>query len=100
MAKMTTSEAVRVATKNAAKMPGKYSFKAAKTSGLYWVFKLENEADKYIVNTAGDGSCDCPFGVENGICKHQVFLADELAYDASLAQRAEEYEEARHELAL
>ena len=49
-------EAQQTAERNAAKMQG-YTFEAAKTPGLFWIFNPEGV--KYLTNPV-TGYCDCP----------------------------------------
>ena len=90
---MTTVDmqrAERIAQAGAAKMTGQgYTFKPARTEGLFWVIKPGGEG-KYLANSFNT-YCGCPFGQENGICKHSVWLHDELNFAASVDARAAEW---------
>ena len=83
---MTTEQATAVAERNAAKMTGQgYTMRAGRTEGFYFVTKPDGEKNYLVV--AFSGRCECPFNKENGVCKHGVWVADELACAASVEAR-------------
>lgn len=97
--KVTTKiQAERIARTGAAKMTAQgYSYKQSAANPS--VFRVVRpDGGFYFVQVEGPGTklhCMCPFFAESSpfdTCKHLVWLSDELAYEAALEARCEEYD--------
>ena len=78
MTTVDTMRAERIAKAGAAKMTAQgYTFNLFPMSRVAG-HVVKADGTRYAVNTF-TGKCACPFHKENGICKHQVWLRDELA---------------------
>ena len=79
--KTITIKTERIAQAGAKKMSAQgYTFTPADETGTHDV--IHPDGHKYRVNPDTDellAYCGCPFAKENGLCKHQVWLRDELA---------------------
>ena len=94
----TTTRAQRMAGHGARKMIGAgYSFEAAALEGWFWVKKPLQEGEsrraEYFVSPA-EALCSCPFAKAEGICKHQVWLQEQLDWEASIEAREAQMQEA------
>lgn len=74
--KKPTAEATQTAIRNAAKMEG-YTVKQSEAVTENWFVIKESGKEWYIVNTLR-GTCDCPYFRQEGVCKHQEYLREEL----------------------
>ncbi len=83
-----TMKIERIAKAGAAKMAGKYTFQP-EGEDFYRITKVET-GENYLVNPTDDeilGICTCPFARANKVCKHQIFIREELAWEeARIAQ--------------
>ena len=99
--KTITLQTQRIAQAGAKKMSAQGYTWAADTNGV--TFTVTNpKGIGYTVNPDADeilAYCDCPFAKENGLCKHQVWLRDELAREAADVARWEAEAAAREEYA-
>ena len=88
-----TIRAQKMAGHGARKMLGAgYAFEPATIEGWFWVKKPEN-AGEYFVSPA-KALCSCPFAKAEGICKHQVWLQEQLDWQASIEAREAQMQEA------
>ncbi len=91
MTKTISETAVRIAKAGAAKMFGKYEFKAFPHSKVAGNIKKIEDGTTYKINLH-TGMCACPFHKTEGYCKHLEFLKDDLAWEAA---RVSEWEDSR-----
>ncbi len=86
-----TARIEAIAKAGAKKMSAQgYTF-ADDTNGVTFIV-TNPEGVEYTVNPDTDeilAYCDCPFAKENGLCKHQLWLRDELAHEAADVARWE-----------
>ncbi len=97
--KTITIQTERIAKAGAAKMSAQgYTFTPADATGTHDV--IHPDGHKYLVCPDTNPIltyCNCPFAKENGLCKHIVWLRDELAreeadrarWEAEAAEQAE-----------
>lgn len=84
-------KAEAIAKAGAAKMEGYTYEKDSINPTMFLVTKPGAEQPYVVCPEEGVlAYCDCPFAKENGICKHQIWLRDELAYEAAKEAEAEE----------
>jgi hypothetical protein len=78
--KTPTAAAIDTAIKNSVKMIGLYHVKESQSiPGMWFCIKNANDKDWYMVDTReGRKGCTCPQFAEEGACKHQVHVDDEL----------------------
>ena len=100
--KTITIQTERIAQAGAKKMSAQgYTFTPADDAGAFYVQK-PGAAKPYLTDPNAEPIltyCSCPFAQENGLCKHIVWLRDELARDAADVARWEAEAEAREEFA-
>jgi hypothetical protein len=90
-----TTAAIETAVRNAAKM-SEQGYTAKQSQGVpetWFAIKPDGKA-WYLVNTLR-GTCDCPQFQNEGVCKHQKFIADEI----SLLEAEQAHEDYRDMLA-